>query len=120
MLFACNIGVDHPAFNAICTSPDENFRSARRSSTSEYHCTRAFEVAVVSSKNSKKKKKKRVVSVEPDYLLELADIALRDHFPPADTRATARELREQSKALRKSNKELLHDAHNQIKKFRAE
>jgi hypothetical protein len=61
----------------------------------------------------KTKKKKR--AVEPDYLLELADIALRDHSPPADTRATARELREKNKALRQSNKELLDLARDRVK-----
>jgi hypothetical protein len=63
----------------------------------------------------KTKRKKKVRPLEPDYLLELADIALRDHSAPADTRATARELRERSKALRQSNKELLDLARNRVK-----
>jgi hypothetical protein len=63
----------------------------------------------------KTKTKKKVRPVEPDYLLELADIALRDHSAPADNRATARELRERNKALRQSNQELLDLARDRVK-----
>jgi hypothetical protein len=66
----------------------------------------------------KKKIKKKVGPLEPDYLLELADIALRDHSAPADTRATARELRERNKALRKMNQELLDLARDRVKSKR--
>lgn len=62
--------------------------------------------------------KKKVKLVEPDYLLELADVALRELSPPAENRATARELREQNKALRKSNRELLDVAHGRLKNLR--
>ena len=63
----------------------------------------------------KTKRNKKVRPLEPDYLLELADIALRDHSAPADTRATARELRERNKALRQSNQELLDLARDRVK-----
>jgi hypothetical protein len=66
----------------------------------------------------KTNKKKPVIATQPDYLLELADIALQDHSPPAANRAAARELREQNKALRKSNRELLDFAHDRIKKLK--
>jgi hypothetical protein len=69
-------------------------------------------------KVQKQKKPKKVRAVEPDYLLELADIALRDHSVPSETRATARELRAQNKALRQSNRELLDFARNRVKATR--
>jgi hypothetical protein len=69
-------------------------------------------------KASTKKKQKRLRPVEPDYLLELADIALRDHSAPADTRAIARELRAQNEAWRKSNRELLDFARARVKTTR--
>jgi hypothetical protein len=64
----------------------------------------------------KKKKTKKVRPVESNYLLELADIALRDHSAPAENRATARELRAQNKALRQSNQELLDFARTRVKR----